>query len=192
MILTGKCKEKFLECKNCLKTFSTIRKKLFCSDKCCDKYHSSKRGIKKYDTSDLLGEIWIDVKDYEGFYQVSNLGRVKSLDRIVLPNKFYASKILKGSLNKDGYRRILLYKNSKYKGTSIHRLVATHFIDNPENKPCINHINGIRNDNRVENLEWVTYSENERHAYDVLGKVSYGAKKKPIKKANEIYNERIK
>lgn len=115
-------------------------------------------------------EIWKDVKGYEGVYQVSNLGNVKSLDREV--NSRYGGKrkvegvLLKFLPDKDNYSRVNLKKNQKGKTILVHRLVAAAFIDNKENKPQVNHINGIKNDNNVENIEWVTLSENRRHAYD--------------------------
>lgn len=73
---------------------------------------------------------------------------------------------IKTNHDKDGYLRCTL----KYKNVQVHRVVAKKYIPNPENKPCVNHKNGIKDDNRIENLEWVTYSENEQHSYDVLGK----------------------
>jgi hypothetical protein len=103
-----------------------------------------------------MEEIWKDVKDYDGIYQVSNLGRFKSL-------KNKKEKILKLG-NAMGYQIIRLYKNKKMNTIKAHRLIANHFIDNQENKPQVNHKNGIKTDNRVENLEWATCSENHRHA----------------------------
>lgn len=70
------------------------------------------------------------------------------------------------SYDKDGYVQLTL----KYKNRRAHRIIAEKYIPNPENKPCVNHKNGIKDDSRIENLEWVTYSENEKHSYDVLGK----------------------
>jgi len=76
------------------------------------------------------------------------------------------SKIfLQFSYNKHGYRRVGLYSNGRTRTINVHRLVAETFIPNPENKPCVNHINGVRDDNRIENLEWCTYSENTLHAF---------------------------
>lgn len=114
-------------------------------------------------------EIWKDIIDYEGLYQVSSYGRVKSLSRKVSNGKgFYIIKerILKSILTKKGYYNISLYKNGKSKNFRVHRLVALHFISNPENKPQINHIDGDKSNNHVDNLEWCTASENTQHAYD--------------------------
>ena len=100
-------------------------------------------------------EIWKDIEGYNGLYQVSSKGRVKSLNY----KKTGKEKLLK-SAKKSGYPFVALYKDGKKKQTLIHRLVASAFIPNTDNKPCIDHINTDRTDNRVENLRWVTYKEN--------------------------------
>ena len=110
-------------------------------------------------------EIWKDIPSYEGVYQISNLGRVKSLNYL----RMGFESIRKPTLNK-GYLLVSLYKNNKQKMWSVHRLVAISFIENPENKEQVNHKNGVRNDNRLENLEWSTVSENNRHSYEILGR----------------------
>lgn len=102
-------------------------------------------------------EIWKDIESYEGLYQISNYGRVKSL---------ISGKILRNHNGKNTeYYKVSLSKFGKAKKYNIHRLVAQSFVDNPEQKPQVNHINGDKYDNKAENLEWVTASENEFHAY---------------------------
>ena len=98
-------------------------------------------------------EVWKDVKGYEGIYKISNLGRVKT-------NK---DRIRKGTVS-HGYLRLLLWKDKQYKSTSIHRLVAENFIENPMNKPYVNHIDGDKQNNHVNNLEWCTQLENVQHS----------------------------
>lgn len=98
-------------------------------------------------------EEWKDIEDYEGLYQVSSEGRVKSL-------KFGKEKILRYTKANKGYAQLTLSKNSIQTTYKIHRLVAEAFIPNPDNKPQIDHINTDRTDNRVENLRWVTPKEN--------------------------------
>lgn len=107
-------------------------------------------------------EIWKDVKGFEGLYWVSNLGRVKTRKR----QGSKGGLLKKRLLIQTGYPYVDLQdvKNKKVERYTIHRLVAIHFIPNPENKPQVNHINSIRDDNRVENLEWVTNLENVQHS----------------------------
>ena len=114
-------------------------------------------------------EIWEDIEGYEGLYQVSNLGRVKSLDRYVKARshskEFKKGKILKPRISQKGYLTVLLCKDNIGKEYRIHRLVALAFIPNPENKLEVNHIDGKKQNNCVDNLEWNTRSENIKHAF---------------------------
>lgn len=108
-------------------------------------------------------EVWKDIEEYEGLYQVSNFGRVKSLKRYSINNANTKNRLLKLSLNRKGYLNVTLCKNGKYKSHRIHRLVAQAFIPNPENKPQVNHIDEIKTNNMVSNLNWMTNKENRNH-----------------------------
>ena len=126
-----------------------------------------KLGVHKtFKGKKLYTEVWKDVKGYEGLYQVSNMGRVKSLDRLVKHPKskdIYRKineKILVAAIEKKGYVRVCLNKEGKHKVVRIHRLVAEAFLPNIENKATVDHINTIKTDNRVQNLRWATQKEN--------------------------------
>lgn len=118
-----------------------------------------------------MKEEWKDIKGFEGLYQVSNKGRIKSLEHFTLQTNIYdkggktnrkhEEKILKGWIQNTGYLTVAL-KNKKY---SIHRLVAETFIKNPEKHKTVNHIDGNKLNNKVENLEWCSLQENIKHAY---------------------------
>ena len=113
-----------------------------------------------------MKEIWKDIEGYEGLYQVSNLGRVKSLERKIRKRNGYRTikeLIKKPTLGKNGYLKICLCKNCRVKFYSLHRIVAETFIPNPENKPQVDHINTNKTDNRVENLRWCTNKENDNN-----------------------------
>jgi hypothetical protein len=116
---------------------------------------------------DMEGEIWKDIIGYEGFYKISNLGRVKSLSRLVansLLNRMTTNKIHKSAVSNDGYTYVTISFKKKSMKFRVHRLVALHFIDNPKNKLEVNHIDSIRLNNNVKNLEWVSKSENQCHS----------------------------
>ena len=108
------------------------------------------------------GELWKDINDFDG-YQISNMGRIRSVDRTVavgVHKKEIVGLILKTNKDRDGYECVNLKVCGKSYRKKIHRLMAEAFIDNPNNYPCIDHINGIRDDNRVENLRWCTNKMN--------------------------------
>jgi len=102
-----------------------------------------------------MQEVWKDIVGYEESYQVSNLGNVRSINKILKPN-----------LTKKGYYHVTLYSQGIPKTFKLHRIVAKHFIENPHNKLEVNHIDGNKINNTVINLEWNTRKENNRHAID--------------------------
>ena len=113
---------------------------------------------------DLVGEIWKDIVGYEGLYQVSNFGRIKSFPRKYTQKEI---KILKPVLSKGGYLQCHLIKDGKSKTFAIHRLVAEAFLSNPNNLPEVNHKFGNKFDNYYENLEWCNSSQNKQHAFNM-------------------------
>lgn len=132
-------------------------------------------------------EIWKDIKGYEGYYQISNFGKVKSLKRmrrfrggLALINE----RIMKPKIH-SGYYRIGLCKNNKIKTFNIHRLVALSFIPNPYKKRTINHIDCNKANNNVNNLEWNTHKENIKHA------LKMGLRNPPRGKNHWRYNPEI-
>lgn len=126
-----------------------------------------------------MQEIWKDIKNYEGLYQVSNLGNVRSLNHIRKNGKkenqlyLHKGKILKPAVQNIGYKFVVLSKEGKSKGFRVHRLVAQAFIENPNNYNCINHKDENRLNNCVDNLEWCTIAYNN----------TYGAKQERHSKA---------
>lgn len=115
-----------------------------------------------------MEEIFKDIKGYEKRYQISNIGNVKSLSRKINNNtSSFISKerILTPIKDKQGYILVNFRKGNGRSSKKIHKLVLEAFVPNLLNKPCVNHINGIKHDNRLENLEWATHSENTQHAF---------------------------
>ena len=111
-----------------------------------------------------MAEEWKDIAGYEGRYQISNLGRVKTVERYKSDGRRQREAIRKSQIDHQGYEFVLLFNGIKNCRHSVHVLVARAFIPNPHDKPQINHIDGDKTNNDVCNLEWCTASENQRHA----------------------------
>lgn len=148
-----------------------------------------------------MKENWKDIPGFEGAYQVSTLGRIRSLDRTIVrgPSKRRGQheaklkgRTIRPVLRKDGYAVVSLGKGSPY--NRVHRLVAEAFIPNPDGKPMINHINGNRSDNSVDNLEWCTNQENQIHAVKVLHRPQGAHQNKPVKcvETGEIFENSMR
>ena len=137
-----------------------------------------------------MKEIWKDIKGYEGYYQVSNFGQVRSVDREIVnegnrgksKTSHYKGRILSAGERNKGYLMVVLTKNSKMKSFAVHRLVAQAFIPNPNNYPQVNHIDENKTNNRVDNLEWCTCKYN----------VNYGSWKEKQSKAHKgLYSKKV-
>lgn len=159
------------ECKNCCTKFiSHSNNGKFCCIE-CRKYFNPKIKKPEYigNVEDLKGEIWKEIDGQNGRYLISNMNRVKATYRtIILKNgkqRVLPERILSCSHNCHGYKIISFWNNNKNKCYSLHRLIAKAFIPNPENKKEVNHLNGDKKDNRLENLEWATHQENLSHAF---------------------------
>ena len=113
--------------------------------------------LAELDIKDLPGEIWLKIGGFENYYKISTRGRIKSFHKGTV-------RIMNLQVTKDGYLRVELHGDGKKRRTQVHILVAETFIPNPEGKPQVNHIDGNKSNNCVENLEWVTASENIRHS----------------------------
>jgi hypothetical protein len=120
---------------------------------------------QNFSLEDIEGEIWKDIEGLNGYYQISSFGRIKSLSRMIITSRSRTTKerILKVRITKYGYINITITFNAKQYVLIVHRLVAQHFINNLKNKREINHIDSVKLNNSVENLEWVSCLENECH-----------------------------
>lgn len=126
-----------------------------------------------------MEEVWKPIKHYEGYYEVSNKGEVRTATRFV-PNSgkhgmWYKSRTLKFNIDKDGYCTVALQKDRKVKRCKVHRLVLSTF-DNCDSELQVNHIDGNKFNNRLDNLEWVTCSQNIKHAFSIGLKTQSGSK----------------
>lgn len=134
-------------------------------------------------------EIWKAIPDYNGAYEVSSTGKVRSTKRKVLSTngveQVFKGRILSPDISK-GYERVVLSRENKQKRYAVHRLVATCFVENELNYSCVNHVDGNKLNNSSINLSWCSYSENEKHSYDVLNKLN------PIRKLKELDVEDIR
>lgn len=114
-------------------------------------------------------EIWKDIRNFRDGYQISNLGRVKSLERVITRKngvkQTIRERVLKTHVSKTGYEFAVIQNGAKSKHFAVHRLVSLAFIPNPKEKRFVNHLDGVKTNNNVQNLEWCTKSENERHAF---------------------------
>ncbi len=137
-----------------------------------------------------MEEVWKDIKDYEGLYQVSNMGRVKAMEKF--------KKVCGGGLQKRpeiilkisckyNYQFLLLHNCGKTQNKYVHRMVAEAFIPNPHNKKTVNHKDGNKHNNHVDNLEWATQSENAYHAFEVLGRKSVCPKGKDNPRSKKVF-----
>jgi len=117
-----------------------------------------------------MEEEWRNVIGYEGLYEISNLGNIRSIDRNITNKngviQFFKGRDLKPTHQKDGYIKIKLWKDNKARTNALHRCVALAFINNPNNYEDVNHIDGNKANNTLDNLEWVTRSQNIKHAYN--------------------------
>lgn len=127
--------------------------------------------------------IWKPIKNYEGLYEVSDSGEIRNV-------KFDRHNVLKGNTNDIGYRYVTLSKDNKKRTFYYHRIVAETFIPKEDNRIQVNHKNGNKQDNRADNLEWVTISENARHRTRVLKKHSlrYDGKRVLCVETGEVFN----
>ena len=133
-------------------------------------------------------ERWRWIEGYEGLYMVSDHGRVMGLQKTS-----HYGHIMKLKKTRSGYMHVCLCKGNVKADYAVHRLVASAFLERGKSKTEVNHKNGVRDDNRVENLEWVTRSENERHAYHILGKTPNKPwKGKPRTCARKFTDEQIR
>jgi len=166
-----------INCEFCKKPIIVKDKKgRFCSSNCTKKAQRKRFrdafGFNSTDIPSLDGEIWLDIVGFEGYYQISNLGRVKSINRIVNRSdgrrEYRKNMLLKQKVRKSkgGYLEIQLQKDGFSRHIQIHRLVAIAFHPNPENKPQVNHKDFNVKNNCADNLEWATNLENTKHRFD--------------------------
>lgn len=121
-------------------------------------------------------EVWKTIPGNREIYLISNTGNVKTADRIGARGRFIKGRVLSTHKNSSGYNRVAMNLDGKFKEYFIHRIVAQLFVDNPNNKSFVNHIDGNKTNNRSDNLEWCTRSENEQHAWKIGLKTNHTPK----------------
>ncbi len=146
----------------------------------CRQHVSKMEHYKNISLESLPGEAWAPITGFESYYLISSFGRLKSLERYVVFKdnwlRLKGEQIMRLSLNK-GYATTCLRAKHKRKQKELHRLVAETFIPNPENKPSVNHKDGVKYNNHVDNLEWATWSEQSIHKYEALNYKNPNSKK---------------
>lgn len=137
-------------------------------------------------------EIWQEIRGYEGLYKVSNIGRVKSENRVVMRSngapQTVNEKIIAQQDNSNGYYRVILWKDGKHEFRFVHRLVAEAFVQNVDNKPVVDHIDFDRHNNKAENLRWCTQAENlgrSREFGRIKSHISEEMRRKQIERASK-------